>query len=163
MIAYTADYSGRQIDLELLQTITRPAGTTELDISFTSADTHAITGIQKMAQRYTILLLTQLADVYFAQDQGTTFWADMIRGAAQNSGQVTMAFNFASIDAVAQMQVEDGDARFGSVVDDERIVSATLLDFSVDMVTATLYLRVLLRSRSGTTYTYVLPTTVTRR
>jgi hypothetical protein len=163
MRAYTADYSDRQIDLELMQSISNPVGVTALDLSFTVQATRAITGMQKLAQRYTVLLLTQLTDVYFSPEQGTTFWQDMLRGAAQNSGQVTMAFNFASIDAVTQMQVDDGNDVYGDIPDDERIQSATLLDFNVNVATATLYLSVLLRSRAGTTYTYVLPTTVARR
>ena len=163
MRAYTSDYSDRQIDVELMQTIRQPTGVTALQLSFTSEASRVVTGMQKLAQRYTVLLLTQLGDVHFAQDQGTSFWADMLRGAAQNAGQVTMAFNFASIDAVSQMQVEDGDDRFGEIPDDERIRSATLSDFSVDVVNATLHLEVLLTNRAGDTYTYVLPTTVARR
>jgi hypothetical protein len=163
MRAHTTDYSDRQIDVELMQTVSRPSGVTPLDLAFTTTDTRAVTGMQKMAQRYTVLLLTQLADVHFAQDQGTDFWRDMLRGAAQNRGQVTMAFNFSSIDAVAQMQADDGLAIYGTIPDDERIVSATLTDFDMNIATATLYLRVLLTSRAGDTYTYVLPTTVARR
>lgn len=163
MRAYTTDYSKRQIDLEFMQTVTRPSDVIPLDLAFTTSSAKVVTGIQKMAQRYMIVLLTRLNDSYFAPEQGTTFWRDMMRGASQNPGRVNMAFNFASVDAVSQMQAEDGDSVFGSIPDDERIVSAVLVDFDFNVETSTLMLKVVLTNKQGDTYTYVLPTAVPRK
>jgi hypothetical protein len=162
MRPFTTEYNGRSVDLEMMQSILHPEGITPLELSFTSVSAKIITGIQKLAQRYTLLLLTQVGDVFFDAEQGTTFWEDMLLGAAQNAGQVNMAFNFASIDAVSQMQLEDADDTYGSIPNDERISSATLTDFNVDRMSGTLYLEVLLTSQAGETYTYVLPVTVVR-
>lgn len=162
MKAYTTDLSGRQLDIELLQTIAAPAGSTRLSISVTDQP-KSVAGIQKMAQRYTLLLLTELGDVHFDAEAGSSFWEDMIAGAAQNAGQVAFAFAFASSDAIEQMQREDNNsALYGEIPEDERIVSADLDEWSINYQSATLFLKVSLYNRLGDAYVYVLPAKVAR-
>ena len=160
MRAYTTNYSNRQTDIEVLQTILKPTGNTALNFSITSSPVKAVTGMQKLVQRYTILLLTQLGTVKFATDQGTTFMADLMRGAAQNSGQVTAVVAFANLSVVQELAVEDANTdEFGSIPDDERLVSATLSDFTVNKATGVLSLIIKLVNAAGDSYTYVLPVT----
>ena len=54
----STDYTGRTVDLEAMQTVMAPATSRRLELTSTSGDTsRRITGIQKLAQRYAILLL----------------------------------------------------------------------------------------------------------
>lgn len=163
MRPYTSNYSGRLTDVEVLQTITAPRGLTALHTSLTTTPVKMITGMQKMAQRFTILLLTRLGDIHFDQDAGTTFIVDMFRGASQSSGSVGSAFAFASTDVLQQMRQADRDVElYGPIPADEQIVNATLESFDVDYSTATLRLRISLENLEGSAYTYVMPVTVAR-
>ena len=160
MIAYTTDYSNRQVDIEVLQTILKPAGNTAMKFSITSSSPKAVTGMQKLVQRYTLLLLTQLGTVRFATDQGTTFMSDLIRGAGQNSGQVAAVVAFANLSVMQELQVEDQNTDlYGEIPSDEQLKSATLLDFTVNTVTGVLSLSIQLLNYAGSAYTYVLPVT----
>lgn len=162
MRPFTTDYSDRQVDVEAMQSISTPAGVTPL--AFTLGPTsRIIAGMQKLAQRYTILLLTTLTDVHYDQAAGTSFLVDMYRGAAQNPGRLNFVFAFASSDVLAQMREEDAQtAIYGDIPADERIANATLEEWSVDYTTGTLYLRVLLTNIEGDEYVYILPATVVR-
>ena len=147
-----------QYDIELLQTIVQP--TTEpvqLDVAFARRGVKAVTGLQKLVQRYTLALTTNLGSVPFDKGFGTQFWRDIYAGAGQNAGRLRAAFSFASVDAVRALRAEDRDVRYGDTPPDERIKSAILLDFDVDTRTGTVYLMVQLESEAGEGYQYKLP------
>lgn len=158
----TTNYSERQVDIEWMQSVVKPkTAPTQLGLSFTSG-TKIVTGMQKMAQRFTSIFFTMAGDVNFDQDHGTDFLVDVMRGAAQNIGQVAVAVNQAIVDVLEQMQSDDLDTTYGDQPDDERIVNASLLDYRIDRATGTLFVRIELTNALGAAYTYVLPVQASR-
>ena len=154
----TIDYNGKQVDIEWLQTITAPRQTAQrLHMRF--APTTKITaGMQKLAQRFTNTFLSTTGDIKFDQEFGTTFWHDLFRGVAQNMGRVAVAVVQAIVATLDIMQADDSETElYGDIGDDERIVDATLLDYSIDRNSGTLILRIELTNRAGATYVYVVP------
>lgn len=159
----TTNYSERYTDVELMQTITAPKGLTRVHLSFMHTPPKMVTGMQKMAQRFTLLLLTRLADIHFDQEAGTTFLYDMFTGATHNAGMLGTTFALSSVSVINQMMEEDQNvALYGPIPKDEQIASAELESFSVDYATATLALRISLENVEGDAYTYVMPVTVAR-
>jgi len=160
---FTYDYSDRLVDVELLQTVQRPTQSVQpLQINITFGQ-RVVTGMQKLVQRYIVLLLTELEDVHFAPEQGTSFWTDMLRGAANNAGQVELAFAFANVDAISQLKLEEASvSTFGAIPDDERVDRVQLLSFTVDQATGVLDLQIEITNKTGDAYVYVVPVTVAR-
>ena len=160
----TTNYANRQVDIEFLQTIRTPNGVVPVQLSFTLGASRIVTGIQKLVQRYTLLLLTRLGDVHFDTSQGSTLITDlMYNGLTRNAGSLQIAVAFANASVFSQMRLEDSRTDiYGDIPDDERLQSAAMTDFSVDFSTGTLYLTIQLISVAGNSYVYVLPTTLTR-
>jgi hypothetical protein len=163
MRPYTTNYSGRQTDVEFMQTILAPRGMTRMYLSFTRQPVKMVAGMQKLAQRFTLLLLTRLADVHFDPVAGTDFISEVLRGAGQSAGLIGATFALASTDVILQMRREDRQVDvYGTIPLDEQIASATLESFDVDYGTGTLQLHVALENAEGAAYTYVMPVTVAR-
>jgi hypothetical protein len=163
MITATTDYSGRQVDLEFLQTIEKPVGQTAVTKSVALKQPKMVAGLQKLIQRYVVLLLTRLGTVYLAPDQGSRFLDRILRGGGRSGGYIEQTFAFANSDVIDQMRSEDNlEDTYGPTSDDERIDTAVLLDYSVDFATSTLSLRIFLESVAGQSVTYVVPVTVPR-
>lgn len=151
-----------QLDIEILQTIVAVSPeSVRLSATATAPCSRAVTGIQKLVQRYIITLATTIGSTRFDAKFGTPFWQMASRGMSRNSASVGNAFRFASADAVDILRTEDTDDSYGTMPDDERIDSATLLDFGVDTASGTLYFTVDIRSAAGETYTYRFPTELT--
>ena len=150
----------RTYDIDSLLSPLVPEGLHRLPIAVGDGP-RTITGIQKMVQRYVSTLLTQLESIGFDQAYGTDFWRDVARGVSQNAGAVESAFMFANSDVMTQMAAEDDNTDlYGPIADDERLVSANLLDFNLDLKSGVLYISVELESQSGDTYSYSVPVNV---
>jgi hypothetical protein len=59
-IPRTTNYAGRQVDMELLKTISVPAGSVAVTLSIGDNEQKTVAGIQKAVQRYAVLLLSVL-------------------------------------------------------------------------------------------------------
>jgi len=152
-----------QYDIEMLQTITAVSPeSVRLYNTATTGGSRAVTGIQKMVQRYVVTLLTMLGSVRFDTVFGTDVVADLSVGMTRNTAGLSNAFNFASSDALDILKAEDSNILYGVTPDDERVARAILLDFNVDIASGTLYLDVQLNSVAGESYTYKMPVTITR-
>jgi hypothetical protein len=163
MITTSTDYSGRQVDIEYLQTIVQPEGTTAVTKSVALSTPKMVAGVQKALQRYTAVLLTVLGEVYLAPDQGTDFLESVLRGNGYSDGYIEQTFAFASSDVLDQLRREDTLVElFGTPAADEQIQSASLLSFSMDFTTSTLSLTVYIETLAGTSFTYVVPVAVPR-
>lgn len=158
---YTQSVAGRQLDLEVLQTAGLPYGTRELGLTFTDTESRAVTGLQKLVQRFVLLLLTRYGDVKYAPETGTDFSTAMQNGVVRNPGRLGTVFALAASDAVAQMRNDDAlTDSYGQIPDDERILSATLLDYEIDPVTLTLRIRFDISSVAGDNGVFVVPAAV---
>jgi len=159
----TVDYANRQVDVELLQSVSEPSELIRVYLSLSGDAPKITTGIQKLVHRYALLFLTTVNEVHFDTVQGTTFLRNVVAGTVQNRGQLQNAFADANSSVLAQMIADDGDTdTYGAIAADEAIVSATLLDFDVDFAMSVVYLRVHLVSQAGDSLTFVVPVTAPR-
>ena len=162
-IPTTTDYTNRQVDIELLQSIAKPVDLEQVSISSVTQAPKAVTGIQKLVQRYTSALLNYLDSVHFDPTYGTQLLATILSGGVQNIGQLQGVFASANSLAIGALQNDDRQTEvFGAIPDDESIATAQLLDQSIDYTTATVYLRVLLTTLAGDSITFVVPATSSR-
>lgn len=160
---YTADYGGRQVDLEWLQSILQPRSTPQRLYMQFAPNTKIVAGMQKMAQRFTNTFLTAAGDVKFDPDFGTPFWSDLFRGVAQNMGRVVRAITQAMLFTLDIMQAEDVQtAVYGELPLDEQIADATLESYSVDRNSGTLLFEIALVNKQGDSYVYTLPVQAVR-
>ena len=162
MITPSTSYAGRQVDVELLQTITVPAGTQQMHISNVRTTPKFVTGPQKALQRYCYLLLQQLGSVRFSQQIGTTLLQSIMSGLVGGKGGLMSIFAFANADVLALMRTDDQNvAQFGTVQPDEQISTVTVDDITIDYQTGTISLTLAFSFQSGSTVTYVLPLATT--
>jgi hypothetical protein len=96
MNGQTDNYTGRQIDLELFQTVVSPDRLTPVSVSMSQGVPKKVTGLQKLVQRYTIALLSTFGGVYFDKTFGTDFIQKMANGGSRNSSRISAIFSFAS-------------------------------------------------------------------
>ena len=157
------DYSGRQVDMELLQTITSPVGTIPVVISNVTTTPKIVAGVQKMLQRYVTLLLTPTGDPKFAPDSGSDLLAYVNSGSISDGGVLMYAFALASRSVIRYMNTDDeATDTFGTTPDDERIDTADLTDYAVDYSTGTLKLTIQFTTVAGTVIDYVVPVAAAR-
>lgn len=162
-IASTTDYTNRQVDIELLQSISQPVDLQKVSISSVTQAPKAVTGIEKLVQRYTSALLAYFGTVHFDPTYGTNLLTTILAGGVQNIAQLQGAFASANSQAISALRSDDRKTdTFGSVPDDESIVSAKLLDQSIDYNTATVNLKVLITTVAGDNITFVVPVTSSR-
>ena len=162
-IPYTIDYSGRQVDVELLQSIARPVVLESVTVSSVTQPAKIVTGIQKLVQRYTSLLLAITGTTHFDSGNGSVLLDRVMRGAITTKGRLINAFAIANGQAIKQLKRDDKQTDiFGSMPDDEQIQTATLLNADIDHETATAYLQVQITSRAGDNITFIVPTTAPR-
>lgn len=158
MNGYSRDYTGRQVDLEFLQTVTRPSGTVEMSASATGGDSRKAAGIQKAIQRYVSLLLTTTDSVKGSGGIPNTLLSALRAGAVADQGYLRHLFNMANAAALDTIRADDYNIeRFGSQPDDERIDSVELAGVTIDYDTSTLGLSLIFRTLAGADYTYILP------
>lgn len=159
----STDYSGRQVDLEHFQAVQQPVGSVRLTKTLARTQPRVVAGLQKLVQRYAVLLLSQIETIYLAPEQGTDFLQRILRGGGRSRGHILQTFAFASSDVIAQLRQDDGDeALFGPVQSDEQIKQAQLLDYSVDIPTSTLSLSIYIENQLGTGTKYLLPVPIPR-
>ena len=162
-IPYTLDYSGRQVDIELLQSITKPVELQRVTISSVNQTPKLVTGIQKLVQRYASLLLTSVGTVQFDQTAGTVFMPNVAHGLIQTRGRLQQVFASSNLAVIQQLRLDDEDTdTYGAVPEDEQIASARLLDFDIDFVASTIYLRILITTVAGSDIEFIVPTTAPR-
>jgi len=148
----------RQYDIEILQTIVEPSQLPqELSLTATKDTSRAVTGLQKLVQRYTLALLTATGTIRFDEAFGSRFWQNVNSGVMQNEGAVKRAFVLANNEAVIALKSEDSDSSYGDAPDEEKIESATLTDFDLSYNSGSLFLSVNIISKAGSNYNYKVP------
>ena len=155
----TDDYTNRTVDIESLQTIENITPLQELNLTLRSSNlSRRVTGMQKLAQRYATIFLTQKGTVGYAPNQGSAFIGSATGGLIANGANLNHFFNVANFQTIRQLQNEDSNSALGATPpDDERIQSARLAGFEVNQFEGTLNLRVSITSVAGENYIYVLP------
>ena len=154
--ATLTDYIGRTVDIaafkgwkpnehvQVEQALILPGKSGEL-----------ITGIEKLLQRFTIELLTEEGTLVYLPERGTGFMTSARTGFWRTTGDVQDAFSLSLIDIRNNLQAEEST----SDPDDERFDNAELLSVSLFGDSVTLSVKII--SLAGTTFTAILPITVT--
>ena len=150
----TVDYSGRILDAEFMQHVAGPAKLITLDTTLRKdGASRRVTGVQKVAQRYALILMTPRGTLPQYPDYGTNLSTLIHNGAVANRSQLATLFAFANSLTMDQLAAEAQPTD----PDDEVLVSATLIDYDIDYSSLSVLLRILLKTRAGITYTYVIP------
>ena len=152
----TTDYTGRLLDIQLLNTIVVPDGIHEMRLSILAVEPKMVTGIQKLIQRYAILFLTSLEDIKYDPNTGTTFLPAMFGGAINSPGRLTSYFAVGNSNVVSILKKD-----IVGLPDDEILVSADLTDYNIDYARGWLYLRVTIINKAGDSTLFVVPAAIT--
>jgi hypothetical protein len=159
---YTTDYTNRQVDIELLQSVSVPKQLQQVTIGGTVDPIKIVTGVQKLIQRYTSLLLQVLESVHFDQDQGTELLPQITQGFVQTAGALQGTFAVANRLVLEQLNRDDANDDFGDQPDDEILETAVLIDYDIDFASSTVYLTIQLTTVAGDDVVFVVPTTAPR-
>lgn len=152
------DYTGRQVDLEALQTVEQPDVKIRLSKSMTSDNKHRrITGVQKLVQRYAVLFLSGQGTTRFAPSHGTDFVQSAQQGSIGSRESVVHYFSFANLSVRENLLREVGNTTFGDQPDDELFDRANLLDYVVDSQSGYLYLKVQIFNVAGDEAQFIIP------
>ena len=151
-----ADYVGRLYDVNAFQG-PKPVGDTLLTQSlFGAADENGtvIVGIQKLAQRFLLELLTIKGSIPFKPERGSSFILAVRQGFIRTDVDVFATFAFALTDVKTNL------ARDVAVSDplDEQLQDARILRIIRSATYLILYIE--LTSRAGTSRQVILPTNI---
>ena len=154
----TKDYTGRRLDMESLQSIEATSyDRVHLRRGLSIRAPKAVAGMQKVMQRYAALMFTRRGTRRAYPGTGTGLLDAVYSGAAATPGMLMDAFAIASSSVVGFMREEDRDDSYGATEPDEAILSAELMDMSVDHPSSTVEFVVGIKVESGAETTYVVP------
>lgn len=163
MNGVTRDYTGRQSDLEFLQTVVDPSGSIEMSLTAASGTSRRVAGVQKAIQRYVSLFLTDSGSVPFPVSPMNTLLSELKTGRVADMGYLRHLFNMANSATLDTIRADDyNTSRFGDQEDDERIASVELSGMTVDYSTSTIGLSLVFTTTAGSDYSYVLPVSTGR-
>ena len=151
-MATTVDYSGRKTDLFIFQGA-GAGGDKPIRLAFGDAG-QVTTGIQKLAQTFAMLFLTEAGSVPDKPDWGTEFLAAVRNGMVNNENDVQSAVS---------MAIEDVRGTLGLIAEqesyppDETFQSASLLNYTLDEKTSKLTMYIKVVSAAGDSRVVVLP------
>jgi len=151
-MAGTTDYTGRSIDLLIFQGV-EESGSQQVSMAF--GDTGYIcTGIQKLAQKWTILFLADVGSKKYWQTEGTDILNAIRNSNIRTSQELIGHFNDAAFSVAETLT---GDPDYTALEDDERLSRADLVNYVLDREGGYLYLKVNLVSVSGNSREIKLP------
>jgi hypothetical protein len=157
------DYTNRQVDIELLQHIAQPVELQLVHVTNVRETPKIVAGIEKMVQRYALLLLSSLGTVRFENTQGSNLLAAVLAGMIFNEGQLTSIFALANTAVLQQLHDDNVDTdTFGDIPADEQIAVARLEDVDIDIAQSKLTLTIKLITEAGTDITFIVPVTAAR-
>lgn len=163
MRTISRDYTGRQVDLEVLQTVQVPTGSIEMSLTAVLGASRRVTGIQKAIQRYVTVFLTPSSSVPFPYEANNILLDELAAGRVGDAGYLRHLFNMANAATLDTIRRDDYNTdRFGALEDDERIESVDLSGVTVDYDTSTLGLSLVFRTAAGEDYAYVVPVSARR-
>ena len=149
----STDYSGRTVDLLILQFVDSPK--TDIKVSPDVSKYPRMTaGIEKLVQRYALLFLTQVGTVKNMEREGTSFMQKLGSGFIYDESTLESAAAEANKAVVSLIRSED------SALDtdpDEALSTARVIDTHVDRGTASVHVTVEIVSVSGDRIVYIMP------
>jgi len=148
----SVDYTGRSVDLLIFQGVVA-VGKQKVTTGWGGVG-ELCTGIQKVAQTWLALFLTEPGTVLNKPTRGSDFITAVRRGQIQVESDVPAEFALAAEQVRRTM---DLDAATESWPTDEQLDAAILEDFTLDKETSFLYLRIRILSVAGEARVIYLP------
>jgi hypothetical protein len=112
------------------------------------------TGVQKIAQRFLLILLTKKGTLLYRVTDGTTFMIDAERGAWRTTLDVQQSFTLAKLDFMRQLRaLELPSDPPDEIVDEITLTNVTLLPDRVGLT-------IRLTTQAGSDYTFITPIAV---
>lgn len=153
-MAASVDYTGRTVDLLIFQGVAE-SGKQPIELGFGTAG-KLCTGIQKVAQSWTMLFMTDRGSILNKPTRGSSFFPAIRQGRIQVDSDVRSQFASAA-DQVRRTMELDAAVADPELSDDERLDNAVLESFTLDKGASYLYLKVRITSVAGDTRTIYLP------
>lgn len=151
-MANTTDYTGRTVDLLIFQGV-KAVGDQPITLGWNGGG-QICTGVQKVAQSWTVLFLTDRGTVLNKPNRGTDFLAAVRSGKIQVDEDIPAQFSTAAERVRISMEL---DAEGESLEDDEILDEAVLLDYTVDRAASFLYLKVRITTLAGDARPIIVP------
>jgi phage baseplate assembly protein W len=151
----STNYSGRLVDMLVFQN-TNPSGKKRIEMTFGEGGL-LTTGIQKVAQTFTTILLTDTGTVYDQPDYGTDFVRSIQNGIAHTEDGLKSSFSL----AVAEVKrIMSTAALNNNLPEDEQLEDAELLDYELDKATGKIGITVGIVAVAGPGTTIYIPVSV---
>jgi len=156
-VSASIDYTGRTVDLLIFQNV-KESGNRLVAMSFGESG-YVCTGIQKVAQTWTALFMTDLGSMLNKPTRGSTFLPAVRRGRIQVEQDIPAEFALAAEQVRRTMELDV--ANYNKTLElDERLDEAILLDFDLFREQSLLRLKIRLKSLAGDTRVVYLPVPV---
>lgn len=159
-LANVTSYQGRTVDLGILQGSENSIGVmVPLVQSLTEAAAPGgilVTGLQKLAQRFLLILLTEQNTLTYLPANGCRFMADARSGIWRTAADVTASFQYSLIDIKRQLSA----IALPTDPLDELLLDAILLNVSLDAPNQ-VSLSIALTTQAGTSGVFIAPINVT--
>ena len=153
----STDYTGRTVDLFIFQGV-EEFGDQPITTGWGTAG-QLCTGVQKIAQSWSILFLTDRGTVLNEETRGSDFLLAVRSGRIQVDEDIPAEFAIAAAQVQRTMSLDASNADT-QLEDDERLAKAELLDYDLERNTSLLQLKVRLHSVAGDSRTIFLPISV---
>jgi hypothetical protein len=128
----TTDYTGRKRDISILQYPDATSVETQTVFPKFGKSTRFCTGVQKLVQKYAIILLTNIQSQPKYPNFGTDFLYTLQRGISPTDGILAQQiFYLANYDAILTLRAYQSSFPEGVIPADERIVNATLEGYTL--------------------------------
>lgn len=147
MTATTTNYAGRDVDLLIFQGLSTQKET-RVEMALGN---EVCSGIQKVAQTFAILFLTDKGSQPWDPTRGTNFMSSLRNNRIRDDNMLQAQFQFALLDIFDYLEGRTND----DTPDDEVLTGAELLSW--DLRPTSLSIRVKLTTLAGTSRTYVIP------
>lgn len=158
-MAVSTDYTGRTIDLLIFQGV-KATGKQPITTGFGLDDGGEVcTGVQKVAQTWLTLFLTDRGSVLNKPLRGSSFLHAIRTGRIRVEEDVNAEFALAAQQVSQTMDLDA--ARDGTLPDDERLDEAILLDFSLDRAASLIRLKIRIWTIARESRDIILPVPVT--
>jgi hypothetical protein len=126
-----------------------------LDQSLVASGGSVCTGGQKLAQWFTVELLTARGSLPYAPERGTRFLPELVAGRLRSETDVLVAFGF----AVGDIRASAAQLETAATPDDERLAAATA--DRVVILPGVVRLHITITSRAGAARSITLPVATT--
>lgn len=149
-------YIGRTYDVMAYQGV-QPVGVARLTAGLATAENVSgtiCTGVQKLLQRFLILLTTKKGSKPYDLAAGTTFFNQLQQGILRTELDVLTAFALATGDIGSQLAAIE----LATDPDDERFADAALTDVQISI--GRLTLQIYVTTKAGTGRVAILPLTI---